>query len=77
VDYFVTAAGAMLDHVHLQDADGYSDRHWAIGEGTILWTSVFRAIAGLSVKPRLILELRDKAGIKASMDYLTRMGLGQ
>jgi sugar phosphate isomerase/epimerase len=77
VDYFVSAAGGLLDHIHLQDADGYADRHWAIGEGTILWTSVFRAISALTVKPRLILELRDKAGIKASMDYLTRMGLGQ
>ncbi len=31
VDYFVTHAGAMLDHVHLQDADGHADRHWAPG----------------------------------------------
>lgn len=77
VDYFVSAAGAMLDHIHLQDVDGYADRHWAVGEGTILWTSVFRAIAELPVKPRLILELRDKAGISASMEYLSRMGLGQ
>jgi sugar phosphate isomerase/epimerase len=77
VDFFVTSAGQMLDHVHLQDADGHADRHWAIGEGTILWASVFRAIATLDVRPRLILELRDKTGIKASMDYLVRAGLGQ
>lgn len=77
VDYFVTSAGEMLEHIHLQDADGYADRHWAIGEGTILWTSVFRAIAALTVKPRLILELRDKAGIPASMRYLEERGLGQ
>ena len=77
VDYFVRSADAMLDHIHLQDADGHADRHWAIGEGTILWTSVFRAIAELPVQPRLILELRDKAGITASMDYLTAKGLGQ
>ncbi|MCO8146117.1 sugar phosphate isomerase/epimerase [Rhodovulum tesquicola] len=77
VDYFVTAAGALLDHVHLQDADGHADRHWAIGEGTILWPAVFRAIAALEVRPRLILELGDKAGIRASMDYLARMGLGE
>lgn len=77
VDYFVTSAGEALEHIHLQDADGYADRHWAIGEGTILWTSVFRAIAALTVKPRLILELRDKAGIPASMRYLEERGLGQ
>lgn len=77
VDYFVTAAGDLLDHVHLQDADGYADRHWTIGEGTVLWPSVFRALSKLTVKPRLILELRDKAGIMPSMEYLSRMGLGQ
>lgn len=77
VDYFVRSADDMLDHIHLQDADGYADRHWAIGEGTILWPSVFRAIGELTVKPRLILELRDKAGIPASMAYLAGKGLGQ
>jgi len=77
VDYFVTSAGDALDHIHLQDADGYADRHWAIGEGTILWPSAFRAIGALTVKPRLILELRDKAGIPASMRYLEERGLGQ
>ncbi|MBR7518030.1 TIM barrel protein, partial [Mycobacterium tuberculosis] len=28
VDQYVTAAGNMLTHVHIQDADGYADRHW-------------------------------------------------
>ena len=77
VDYFVRAAGNLLDHVHLQDADGYADRHWALGDGTILWPSVFRALSALEVKPRLILELRDKSGIAASMKFLSALGLGQ
>lgn len=77
VDYFVRSAGEMLNHIHLQDADGYADRHWAIGDGNILWTSVFAAIGALTVKPRLILELRDKSGIPASMAYLAGKGLGQ
>ncbi len=77
VDYFVNAAGSLLDHVHLQDADGYADRHWAIGEGTILWPAVFRALRAIDGHPRLILELRDKAGIPASMRYLQERGLGQ
>lgn len=77
VDYFVTSAGEWLRHVHLQDADGYADRHWALGEGTIRWSAVFRAIAALAVRPHLVLELRDKAGIPASMAYLEAQGLGQ
>lgn len=77
VDYFVTAGGQMLDHIHLQDADGYADRHWSLGDGTIRWAQVFRAIAALTVKPRLILELRDITQIPASMRYLEEAGLGQ
>jgi sugar phosphate isomerase/epimerase len=77
VDYFVRSAGEMLNHIHLQDADGHADRHWTIGEGNILWPSVFGAIGELTVKPRLILELRDKAGIPASMAFLAAKGLGQ
>lgn len=77
VDYFVTAAGEMLHHIHLQDSEGYADRHWALGEGTVRWAAVFRAIGRLTIKPRLILELRGKSGIPASMALLEREGLGQ
>lgn len=76
VDYYVKSAGNMLHHIHLQDAEGYADRHWAIGEGTIRWNAVFRAVAALESAPRLILELRDKAGIPASMAFLDAAGLG-
>ncbi len=77
VDFFVRSAGEMLAHVHLQDADGYADRHWQIGQGNILWPSVFAALAELTVQPRLILELEDKSGIQASMVWLEEKGLGQ
>ncbi|SON56543.1 Xylose isomerase-like TIM barrel [Hartmannibacter diazotrophicus] len=77
VDYFVKDAGALLEHVHLQDADGYADRHWGIGEGTIRWHAVFRAIAELPQKPRLVLELRDAAKIPSSMEFIAENGLGQ
>ncbi len=35
VDYFVKSAGELLNYIHLQDADGYADRHWVTGEGTL------------------------------------------
>ena len=77
VDYYVTAAGEMLNHVHLQDTDGYADRHWSLGEGNIRWDAVFRALGRLEVAPRLVLELKDKDQIPASMAYLEAEGLGQ
>jgi len=77
VDYYVNRAGNLLQHVHLQDADGYADRHWAIGEGTIRWHAVFRALAQLESNPRLILELRNKAEIPQSLNWLKEAGLGR
>ncbi|WP_417271084.1 sugar phosphate isomerase/epimerase family protein [Celeribacter sp.] len=77
VDYYVHRAGDLLEHIHLQDADGYADRHWAIGKGTVNWPAVFAALAQLTSKPRLIMELRDKSGIRPSADYLRGLGLAE
>ena len=77
VDYYVHAAGDMLDHVHLQDTDGHADRHWAPGEGNIRWEEVFRALGRLQASPRLILELRDQKKLRAGADHLIRLGLAR
>ena len=39
------AVCAYFRNVHLQDADGYADRHWSLGEGTVRWHAVFAALA--------------------------------
>ncbi len=77
VDYYVRAAGNRLRHVHLQDADGYADRHWQIGRGAIHWHAVFGALAELDVQPHLMLELRDTSQIEASLHWLQQQGLAQ
>ncbi|MGR3803702.1 sugar phosphate isomerase/epimerase family protein [Marinibacterium profundimaris] len=77
VDYFVKSAGETLHHIHLQDADGYADRHWAIGKGTVNWPAVFAALAPLGDRPRLIMELRDKSGILPSAAWLESLGLAR
>ena len=77
VDYYVLRAGAWLAHMHLQDADGYADRHWQIGTGTIRWHAVFAALERTDATPHLVLELADAAGIPASMDWLVAQGLGR
>ncbi|MEO1016301.1 MAG: sugar phosphate isomerase/epimerase family protein [Pseudomonadota bacterium] len=77
VDYYVKAAGPQLHHLHLQDADGYADRHWSLGEGSLLWPSIFAAIAKYATNPRLIIELRDKSRIPASAAYLESLGLAE
>lgn len=77
VDYFVHDAGQMLAHVHLQDADGYADRHWPLGYGNINWRAIFARLATITSNPRLIIEIRDKSQIQASAAHLAALGLAQ
>jgi sugar phosphate isomerase/epimerase len=77
VDYYVHAAGDQLHHVHLQDTDGYADRHWNPGEGNIPWPEVFRALSLVNSNPRLILEVRNKETVRKGADYLINLGVAQ
>lgn len=75
VDYVAAAAGH-LGHVHLQDVDGYADRHWHPGDGRIAWAPVFAALAQLSERPRLTLEVRnDLERLPATVARLEALGL--
>jgi sugar phosphate isomerase/epimerase len=75
VDAYVRAAGDLLAHVHLQDADGVADRHWALGRGTIRWHGVFMALRELPRMPRLILEMAKAEDILTSARFLKTEGL--
>lgn len=75
VDIYVRDAGNALRHVHLQDTDGYADRHWAPGEGGIDWDEVFRALAKCQSQPHLVLELRRHEEIPQGFAYLRDRGL--
>ena len=59
-DRWVLEAGSLLAHVHLQDSDGLLDRHWPPGEGRINWRALFRALAKIETRPRLILEVHHE-----------------
>jgi sugar phosphate isomerase/epimerase len=77
VDYYILAAGKHLAHVHLQDADGFADRHWPPGEGTIRWHAIFAALRAIDANPRLVLELADESRIREGADWLVAQGLGR
>lgn len=77
VDYFIKAAGNRLQHIHLQDADGHADRHWALGDGAICWHSVFTTLSQLQSKPRLIIESFGQDAITRSIAYLQNVGLAE
>lgn len=77
VDLYVSAANERLRHVHVQDADGYADRHWHPGEGTLNWQALFAALNRLPEMPRLIVEVKDLPGIRKGIDHLTRANLAR
>ena len=77
VDYYVKAAGSMLAHVHVQDADGYADRHWLPGEGTVNWRAVFAALAACTDGARLMMEVKDKTRLPAGARWLEEQGLAR
>ena len=73
---FISAASGHLGHVHLQDVDGYADRHWHPGDGRIAWRPVFDALAALEERPRLMLEVRtDLPRLPATVARLETLGL--
>jgi sugar phosphate isomerase/epimerase len=77
VDFHAMAVGRRLAHVHLQDSDGVADRHWCPGEGTIRWAAVLRALAGMPLRPRLVMELRDPARVADGLAHLAATGLAR
>lgn len=75
VDVYIREAGNALAHVHLQDADGFADRHWQIGHGNICWPSVFQALRELDEMPRLIIEMNNIADALPSAKWLEMRNL--
>lgn len=55
-DRWIAQAGDLLAHVHLNDTDGFADRHLPVGRGNINWYSVFAEVSRLTSAPRLIME---------------------
>jgi len=77
VDRYVRAAGDHLRHVHVQDTDHFADRHWAVGDGSLPWMSIFSEIGKLTSNPRLIIEIKDKTAVQRSAAWLAERGLAQ
>lgn len=76
-DRFISLAGDKLGHVHLQDTDGYADRHWPLGCGNIPWHGVFEAIKATKANPHLIVEINDFDRVEESVKHLEMLGLAQ
>ena len=72
-DQWVRDAGLLLSHLHLEDTDGFLDRHWAPGEGNVNWFALFEALGELDHRPRLILEVKSSK-IRQAFEWLSSRG---
>ena len=75
VDFFIRDAGDLLQHVHLQDLDGYADRHWPPGHGALDWPPIFAALAACDSAPHVVLELEFHEDVPAGFTHLQSLGL--
>jgi sugar phosphate isomerase/epimerase len=73
-DQWALDAGALLGHLHIQDTDGETDRHWAPGDGELNWHALFEALGKLGQRPRMLLELNDHRKVGKGAAYLASRG---
>lgn len=76
-DQYIREAGKWLEHLHIQDNDALSDRHWAPGQGLINFHAIFEALRLGDQNPRMIIELKDKHAIQKGAAHLNDLGFGQ
>jgi sugar phosphate isomerase/epimerase len=75
-DQYVLEAGDYLEHLHLQDVDGESDRHWTPGDGIINFRALLEALRQVNGSPRMILELKNKQDVPRGGQFLQDLGYG-
>lgn len=61
-DHWLAAVAPLLAHIHVQDTDGYADRHWLPGEGNISFRAVLAALAAIEQRPVTVLEIAEGRG---------------
>lgn len=69
-DQWILHSGKLLDHIHIQDTDGETDRHWAPGLGNINWFAFFDSLRTLKQTPHMVLELKDYTKIESGLMHL-------
>ncbi len=74
LDRWVYDMQPFLRHVHLHDNDGVHDRHWAMGDGTIVYQSLFEAVTAVENPPRVTVEVLLRAGAWRTVDTLVSQG---
>lgn len=74
LDRWVWEMQPYIRHVHLHDNDGVHDRHWALGDGNIVYQSFFEAVTTVEHPPRVTVEVLLRADAWRTVDALIAQG---
>jgi sugar phosphate isomerase/epimerase len=74
LDRWVSEMQPYLRHVHLHDNDGVHDRHWAMGDGNMIYRSFFEAVTTIENPPRVTVEVLLRNGAWRTVDALIAQG---
>lgn len=74
VDEFVTELSSYVRHIHINDNDGFSDLHQAVGDGVINW-NVLKNDMLLKNDPSILIEVSSYENLEKSIRYLKQNGL--
>lgn len=74
LDRWVCDMQPYLRHVHLHDNDGVHDRHWAMGDGNVVYHSFFEAVTTIENPPRVTVETLLRGSAWRTVDALIARG---
>lgn len=74
LDRWVWEMQPYLRHVHLHDNDGIYDRHWAMGDGNMVFRPFFEAVTAVEHPPRVTVETLLRAGAWRTVNALVAQG---
>lgn len=72
IEEWIDRLAAHISHLHINDNDGRTDLHSAVGTGNIDWDKYFRLIGAPNLSCDMLLEVRTRQQYIESMEYLTK-----
>lgn len=74
MDDWMRALSPYIDHLHINDNDGLTDQHSAVGNGTIDWAHYFELLNSYDISASMLIEVKDIQKQIESLNYLKNKG---
>jgi len=71
---WLSLLGPHIRHLHINDNDGASDQHRAVGDGTIDWNRYFKLLRANDIDASMLIEVKDTDAQLRSFEFLLEYG---